>query len=114
MPCRFPPEPEEGAAESVAKGTQEVQSVSAMTVTAGAGPNQEARQLRKALLDLRRQVEDNFDYVGPSFAEEARKIHYGEVDPHSIYGETSSEEAEALREEGVTVQQIPWIPRGDS
>ena len=73
-----------------------------------------AVQARKALLDLRRQIEQNCDYVGPAFAEEARKIHYGESEERSIYGETSDEDAEALRGEGVEIRQIPWLPRGDS
>ena len=67
----------------------------------------------QAVKELRRKVEENFDYVGPQFAEEARKIHYGEKDPQNIYGETSKEEAEALREEGVTFARIPWPARQD-
>jgi len=69
-----------------------------------------AVQARRALLELRRQVESNCDYVGARFPEEARRIHYGESDPRGIYGETTSEEAEALKEEGVEVQRIPWLP----
>ena len=67
-----------------------------------------------ALRGLRRKVEDNFDYVGPQFAEEARKIHYGESDAHNIYGETSDEEAKELRDEGVAFTRIPWAPRQNS
>ena len=50
---------------------------------------------------------------GPKFAEEARKIHYGESDKRGIYGETSDEEAEALAEEGIEFGRLPWIPRGN-
>jgi len=67
------------------------------------------RQLR----ELRSQVEKSADYVGERFAEEARKIHYGEVEGRAIYGETSREQAEALREEGVPVTSIPWVPTGN-
>src|ERR1700740_2812239 len=49
-------------------------------------------QFRAALVELRRQIETNCDYVGNRFAEEARRIHYGEVDPPHIYGEASGEE----------------------
>ena len=66
-------------------------------------------QFRSALLEMRRQVETHCDYVGNRFAEEARRIHYGEIDPHGIYGEASAEEAEALAEEGISVGRIPWI-----
>ena len=51
------------------------------------------------------------DYVGPRFPEEARRIHYGETDRRGIYGESTSEEADALKEEGVQVHRLPWISR---
>jgi len=66
-------------------------------------------QMRAALLELRRQVETNCDYVGERFAEEARRIHYGEADPHAIYGEASTEESRALADEGIEFGRIPWI-----
>ncbi len=75
---------------------------------------QQAGKIRRALAELRSQVEENFDYVGPEFAEEARKIHYGETEDRAIYGETSEEEARALDEEGVAVRRIPWLPQEDS
>jgi hypothetical protein len=67
-----------------------------------------------ALEDLRRKVEENCDNVGDKFAEEARKIHYGEVDARDIYGQTTTDEAEALREEGVEFGEIPWIERREN
>jgi len=73
-----------------------------------------AAEARKALVELRRQVEANCDYVGERFPEEARRIHYGETDPRGIYGESSAEEAQALEEEGVKVGRIPWLPRENS
>ena len=48
--------------------------------------------MRAALVEMRRQVETNCDYVGEQFAEEARRIHYGESDPRGIYGEASNDE----------------------
>jgi hypothetical protein len=71
-------------------------------------------QLRAALVELRRQIETNCDYVGNRFAEEARRIHYGEMDPHSIYGEASEDESRELTEEGISFGRIPWIPPTDS
>ena len=71
-------------------------------------------QLRAALLELRRQVETHCDYVGPRFAEEARRIHYGETDPRGIYGEASAEESQALSDEGIEFGKIPWVPTGDA
>ena len=69
--------------------------------------------IRAMLQKLRSEVEKNCDYVGPGFAEEARRIHNGETDARGIYGETSREEAEALAEEGIDIASIPWVPRAD-
>ena len=74
-----------------------------------AGPPMSPAQLRAALIQLRKQVESNCDYVGEQFAEEARKIHYGEVDPHAIYGEATESESNELSEEGIEFGRIPWI-----
>jgi hypothetical protein len=71
-------------------------------------------QMRVALSELRRQVETNCDYVGERFAEEARKIHYGEVDPRGIYGEATSEESRELADEGISFGRIPWVPTTDA
>jgi hypothetical protein len=71
-------------------------------------------QMRRALVELRRQVEGNCDYVGPRFAEEARKIHYGEVDARGIYGEATAKESRELKDEGIQFGQIPWIAPGDA
>jgi hypothetical protein len=70
-------------------------------------------QMRKALIEMRRQVETNCDYVGPRFAEEARRIHYGETDPRGIYGEATDTESRELADEGIKFGQIPWIPQTD-
>jgi hypothetical protein len=78
-----------------------------------AKPPMSPAQMRAALVELRRQVESNCDYVGGRFAEEARRIHYGETDPRGIYGEASDEESRALSEEGIQFGRVPWIPRTD-
>ncbi len=71
-------------------------------------------EVREALVKLRGEVEAKCDYVGEEFAEEARKIHYGETGKRDIYGETTDAEARELTEEGIKVGKIPWIPRTDS
>ena len=71
-------------------------------------------QFRAALVEMRRQIETNCDYVGNRFAEEARRIHYGEIDAHSIYGEASEVESSELADEGISFGRIPWIPTTDS
>ncbi len=92
----------------------EAQTTETQTTETAKAETAKAAEAMRALRGLRRKVEDNFDYVGPQFAEEARKIHYGESDAHSIYGETSDQEAKELRDEGVAFTRIPWAPRQDS
>ncbi len=70
-------------------------------------------QVRAVLQRIRAEVERTSDYVGPEFADEARRIHRGESDKRSIYGESTPEQAEALAEEGIDVARIPWVPRAD-
>ncbi|MCW5751462.1 MAG: DUF1178 family protein [Alphaproteobacteria bacterium] len=81
--------------------------------TGAAAQAQAQAEVRQMLLELREQVEKNCEYVGPQFAEEARKIHYGETDPRGIYGEASEQETAELIEEGIEIGRIPWIPRSD-
>jgi hypothetical protein len=85
-----------------------------VAVGPNADPNEIAFAMHKALKELRRQVETNCENVGDRFAEEARKIHYGEADARGIYGDTTPEEASALKEEGVEFARIPWLPRVDN
>ncbi len=70
-------------------------------------------QMLAVLQRMRAEVEKHCDYVGPSFAEEARKIHRGETEVRPIYGETTEEQAESLADEGIAVARIPWVPRAD-
>ncbi|MGI9384429.1 MAG: DUF1178 family protein [Methyloligellaceae bacterium] len=67
-------------------------------------------ELREAVRKVREHVEKTADYVGDSFAEEARKIHYEEVEPRGIYGEATPSEAVELSEEGVEFHPLPAIP----
>ena len=71
------------------------------------------KQALAQLKAMAEKVRENADYVGDKFAEEARKIHYGESDKRGIYGETSEEEADALADEGIEFGRLPWIPRGN-
>jgi hypothetical protein len=70
-------------------------------------------QVMAVLQRMRAEVERHCDYVGKDFAEEARKISRGESDRTGIYGEASEADAEALRDEGIEVARIPWVPRAD-
>lgn len=69
-----------------------------------------AGKVIQAMAKLRRHVEENCEYVGGRFPEEARRIHYGEAEERGIYGEATREEAVELKEEGVEVYPLP-VPR---
>jgi len=69
-----------------------------------------AEIMRKAVSALRKHVENSFDYVGDRFAEEARRIHYGETDERGIYGEAGGEDVKDLCEEGILVVPLPEDP----
>jgi hypothetical protein len=68
------------------------------------------RELRKKLKELREHITKNADYVGARFPEQARKIHYGEIEHRSIYGEASPDEAKELHEEGIEFHPLPVLP----
>jgi hypothetical protein len=76
-------------------------------------PTPTLAQLRKVLIEIRQQVEAHCDYVGNRFADEARRIYYGETDPHAIYGEASEAQSRELTDEGISFGQIPWLPPDD-
>jgi hypothetical protein len=64
-----------------------------------------------ALADLRRKVAENSEYVGMSFAAEARAIHDGDAPERSIWGETKPAEAMALIQDGIPVAPLPFMPK---
>ena len=69
-----------------------------------------ALNAKAALQELRKKIEANCDYVGPGFAEEARRIHYGEAEERGIYGEASPKDVRGLVEDGVRVAPLPPKP----
>jgi hypothetical protein len=68
-------------------------------------------EIERAIAEMRKQVEENSDYVGLNFAAEARRIHAGEAPERSIYGEARPDEARKLVEDGVPVAPLPFVPR---
>lgn len=63
---------------------------------------------REVLQQLQGFVDRNFENVGTRFAEEARRIHYGETDPKNIRGQATRDEVEALKEEGIEAHPLPF------
>ena len=68
------------------------------------------RELRAKLKELRDHIVKNADNVGERFPNEARKMHYGDIEHRPIYGEASPDEARSLIEEGVEVSPLPVLP----
>ena len=68
------------------------------------------RELRAKLRELRDHIVKSADNVGERFPNEARKMHYGDIEHRPIYGEASPEEARALIDEGVEVSPLPVLP----
>ncbi len=98
-PATMPPSPAPAPAPASAPAKQPVAIMS---------PHE--RELRQKLKELREHITKNADYVGPRFPEQARKIHYGEVEHRSIYGEASPEQAKELHEEGIEFHPLPILP----
>ena len=73
-----------------------------------------AQEILQAAGKMQKYVEENCDYVGDKFADEARAIHYGEAEERGIYGEATANEATDLIEEDIPVSHIPWRRRTDS
>jgi len=71
-----------------------------------AGVGEALAELRK----IQRKIQSECRNVGTNFAEEARKIHYGESEPENIYGQSTRKEAESLAEEGIDVVSMLWLP----
>lgn len=73
--------------------------------------SQPGSAVEEAFAAMRKQVEENSDYVGLNFAAEARQMHDGTLPPRAIYGEAKPEEARQLIEDGVPVAPLPFMPK---
>jgi len=94
-----PPAP---AAPPVATAPQDAEPVAMISP--------QERELRTKLKELRDHLVKNAENVGRTFPEQARKMHYGEIEHRSIYGEASPQEAKDLHEEGIEVHPLPVLP----
>lgn len=103
------PAPQPAATEAPAEPPPADPRSSGNRMAAGPMPAQLVAMLQR----LRAEVEKSCENVGKDFAEEARKIHYGEAEARGIYGEASDSDAEALADEGIEVARLPWVPPSD-
>jgi hypothetical protein len=101
------PEPIEAPAPAPAAATA---AAPAPDTTPVAMMSPQEQELRSKLKELRDHLVKNADYVGKKFPEEARKMHYGEIEHRSIYGEASPEDAKELHDEGVEFHPLPSLP----
>ena len=74
-------------------------------------PNIKMKNFKKDLQNLRKFVEKNFEFVEKNFAKKIREVYYDEKSEKNIYGSTTEEEKEELREEGIELVSIPWIDK---
>ena len=66
---------------------------------------------KNKLLKIRNYIEKNFEFVGDEFSKKVREVYYDKKTKKSIYGTTTSEEREALEEEGIDLLSIPWVSK---
>lgn len=66
--------------------------------------------MMEAAQQVRSHVEENFDYMGDAFAEEARAIHEGRSEVRGIYGEATAKEIQGLEKDGVSIAPLPPVP----
>jgi hypothetical protein len=98
------------AAQAVANEAPAAETPGAADSAPVAMMSPQEREFRTKLKELRDHLTKNADYVGTKFPEEARKMHYGEIEHRSIYGVASPEEAKELSEEGIEFHPLPSLP----
>ena len=74
-------------------------------------PIKEIANLKKDLINLRKFVEKNFEFVGDNFAHKIRDVYYDKKSKKNIFGSTTQKEREELKEEGIDLISIPWIEK---
>ena len=72
-------------------------------------PKSDVKKVEMVMNKIKKHVQDNYEYVGDKFPDEARAMHYKETDQKDIYGEPTIEEAKDLIEEGINVQPLPVL-----
>ena len=71
----------------------------------------EFKEEKKKLIQLRKYVEKNFDFVGKDFSKKVREIYYDKKNKKAIYGTTTDEERKDLADEGIDLLSIPWVDK---
>jgi hypothetical protein len=105
---KVPAPPQPAPTPSVPAPASELPAPAAPAAVAMLSPQE--REFRAKLKELREHLTKNADYVGQKLPEEARKMHYGEAEHRSIYGEASPEQAKELHDEGIEFHPLPVLP----
>jgi hypothetical protein len=92
-----------GEAPATAAAGEEVKAPVAMI-------SPQEHEFRTKLKELRNHLTKNSDYVGQKFPDEARKMHYGDIEHRSIYGEATMQDAKEMHEEGIEFHPLPVLP----
>ena len=71
--------------------------------------NKDFKDKKNQILNLRKYIEKNFDYVGKDFGKKVREVYYDKKNKKAIYGTTTPEEREELADEGIDLLSIPWV-----
>ena len=71
--------------------------------------NRDFKDRKNELLNLRKYIEKNFDYVGKDFSKQVREVYYDKKSKKAFYGTTTPEERKELAEEGIDLLSIPWV-----
>ena len=73
--------------------------------------NKDFKDEKNNLINLRKYIEKNFDYVGKDFSKKVREVYYDKKSKKAIYGTTTPQEREELADEGIDLLTIPWVDR---
>ena len=71
--------------------------------------NENFKDKKNKLLNLRKYIEKNFDYVGNDFSKKVREVYYDKKSKKAMYGKTTPQEREELAEEGINLLSVPWV-----
>jgi len=73
--------------------------------------NEKLSSKKNELLQIRKYLEKNFEFVGDKFSQKAREVYYNKETRKTIYGTTTPEERDELAEEGIDLLSIPWVSK---
>ena len=97
--------------KNIQKSIMSPRVLSSKKNSANKSKSHELKKIKKDLINLRKFVEKNFEFVGDKFAKKVRDVYYDKKSNKNIYGSTTEKEREELKEEGIDLVSIPWVER---